>query len=242
MADSLKIHEVDTSRFLFDPNHHTFYDKICRNIPIFNEYEVSHKKIAQQTLHRLYAWITLMYDMHTPLRREVKDLYKRKVYAGTLTKFTPNKLSGKYVEWVEKIFIGQDPEVNMLIVKFISSFSSPEYTQLMAHVSIQQNMLNKIINGTEKKEDQVMFDTATDKIKELTNLLYGTGERDEVYEARRALYKQVSYDLSDMRPEKVAKMAIEGGLPEEWGPYGDYSPGDIHFVGDDPSIADEDEK
>ena len=62
--------------------------------------------------------------------------------------------------------------------------------------------------------------------------------------ARKALYKQVAYDLSDMRPENVARTFAEtGDLPGDWSPYEkDYKPGDIKFVGDNPEIAEEDEE
>ena len=242
MPDSLKIHDLDTSRLRFDPNDPHFYEKICKDIKEFGEYSKTNDR-ADQTNHRLYAWIVLMYDMNTPLRREIKDMYKRKVYAGTLVGLTPHKTSGKYREYVEKIFTGVDLGVNALIVAYIASFASPEYMQLMGHVTMQQNALDKIISGTAKKDDQIMFDASTKIIKELTNLLYGGGERDEVYEARRALYKQVSYDLSDMRPEKISKLVVEGGLPDEYNPYeGGYVPNDIKFVGDDPAIAIDDEE
>jgi len=233
---------IDATYLRFNPSSGKFHEDICKDIPAFREYSKTavHKPPMQV---RIFAWIVVMYDMHTPLRREINDLYKRKVYAGTLVGLTPHKVTGKYREFVENIFTGQDAEVNDLIVKFIASFSSPEYTQLMAHVSIQHNLLNKIIKGSATKDNQTMFDTATATISKLTNLVYGTGERDEVYEARRALYKQVSYDLADMRAESVAKMVVDEGLPEGWNPYeAEYTPGQIKFVGDDDSIAEADEK
>lgn len=242
MPDTFRV-EMDTTHLRFNPNDHRFYKKICEEIPAFGEY-ISDFAGMESTRKRIYAWIVVMYDVNTPLRREVKDLYKRKIYAANLCGFKPNKTSGKFKDYVERILTGQDKDINDLIVKFIASFSSPEYTQLMAHVAIQYSMLEKIIRGETDKNIQQIFDTATDKIKELTNLIYGTGERDEVYEARRALYKQVAYDLSDMRPESVARtIAKDGVLPDEWSPYGEgYMPDDIHFVGDDVDIAREDEE
>jgi hypothetical protein len=232
--------DIDATYLRFDPSKKDFYEKICADIPAFAEYQ----EHAKPTLIRIFAWIVCMYDMNTPLRREIKDMYKRKVYAATLTGLTPNKVSGKYKEEVEKMMTGQDPKINNLIVQYISSFSSPEYMQLMAHASLQHSVLNRIITGDVSKDNQIIFDNATDKIKELTNLIYGTGERDEVYEARRALYHQVAADLSDMRAENVSKtMVVDGSLPDEWNPYGDgYIPDEIHFAGDDPDIAKEDEE
>ena len=238
MPDTFRVEGVDTTYLRFNPNDPKFLQKIKADISAFEEYEseffdsdISHRK--------LFSWIVLMYDMQSPLRREIKDLYKRKVYAGNICGLKPNSSSGKYKEYVEDMFVGKDDEINKLIVKYISSFSSTEYTSLMAHITIQNNALERIIAAKADKNDQIMFDTATEKIKSLTNLIYGTGERDEVYEARRALYKQVAYDLSDMRSESVARAIVQDGkLPDGWSPYGDdYTPGDINFVGDDIETA-----
>jgi hypothetical protein len=184
-----------------------------------------------------------MYDINSPLRLEIRDYYKRKVYAGTITGITPSKVSKKYMEYVEDIFLGKDKAVNNLIVQYIASFASSEYEQLMGHIHLQHDMLNRIISNDADKGVQAMFDLATEQIKKLTNLIYGSGMRDEVYEARRALYQQVSSDLSAMRPENVATtMVVDKRLPDDWSPYGkDYTPGQIHFVGDDPKIAAEDD-
>jgi hypothetical protein len=242
MPDTFRV-DLDTSYLRFDPNSGWFLRNIIKEIPAFGEYESEFARTdAGKT--RLFAWIVIMYDINTPLRREIKDMYKRKVYAGSLCGITPNALSGKYRDCFENIFVGKDKDVNTLIVKFITSFSSAEYTQLVAHAAIQYSMLEKIVAGKADKGIQEVFDRATDKMKSLEHILYGTGERDEVYEARRALYKQVAYDLSDMRAESVARTIIsEGKLPDEWSPYEEgYEPGSIGFIGDDPNVARNDEE
>ncbi len=192
----------------------------------------------------MFAWIVCMYDERTPLFREVKDMYKRKVYAATIVGIAPNKSTGKYREYAEELLLGTSPALNKLIVTYISSSSSPAYKQLVAHVTLQDYALQKIISGKANEKDQKMFDNSTEKVAELTNLLYGTGEYEEVHEARKALYQQVTSDLSDMRAESIAKMIASGeGLPDGFSPYGDdYLPDDIKFASDDPKIADESEK
>ena len=242
MPDPYKI-DVDDSLMRFKLNTPRFVNNISHEIPAFAEFE--HENITSDIMRRrIFSWITIMYDPNTPLRREIKDLYKRKIYAGTLTGLTIDGRTGKYAQWIEDIFTGKDPGINRLIAKYVASFSSPEYMQLMGHVAMQEKALQKIIAGKADKNVQVMFDTSTEKVKELTNFIYGSGERDEVAEARRALYKQVAYDLSDMRPEQVARSVSDGdGLPDEWNPYeAGYVPGDIHFKGDDPNIAEDDEE
>jgi hypothetical protein len=242
MPDTFHV-EVETAYLKYDINHHEFLKNIEAELPAFEKFRKEPFDV-DSTRRRLYAWIVIMYDINTPLRREVKDLYKRKVYAGNLCGITPNVQSGKYKGCFEDIFVGKDKAVNDLIVKFITSFSSPEYTQLIANVTIQADMLEKIISRKADTKVQTMFDLATKQIKELTNIIYGSGERDEVYEARRALYKQVAYDLSDMRAEAVARMYVKDGkFPDEWNPYeAGYQPDEMHFVGDDPSVAKDSEE
>ena len=244
MPDTFRLSEdIETTYLRFDPNDPYFVTKMKEEIPAFAEYSVEHID-TDSARRRVYAWIILMYDINSPLRREIKDMYKRKVYAANLCGIIPNPHSGKYRDCYENIFLWKDKAANDLIVKFVSSFASQEYKQLVAHAAIQDSMMAKIIAGKADKNTQTMFDTATEKIKELMNIIYGSGERDEVYEARRALYKQVAYDLSDMRPEAVSRtMAEDGKLPADWNPYeGDYQPGDINFVGDDISVAEDDEE
>lgn len=242
MPDPYKV-DIDDSLMRFKLNDPHFVEKISKEIVAFAEFK--HENVKSDIMRRrIFSWITIMYDPNTPLRREMKDLYKRKVYAGTLTGLTIDLRMGKYQQWIEDIFSGIDPSVNKLIAKYIASFSSPEYMQLIGHVAMQERALENIIRGKADKNLQSMFDASTEKVKELTNFLYGSGERDEVSEARRALYRQVAYDLSEMRPERVSRAMASGeGLPDEWGPYEDgYTPGDINFVGDDPNIAKDDEE
>ena len=241
MPERFKV-DVDTSGLMFDPNKPSFFDDICREIKEFGDYENPHAPHVLSRV-RIFSWVVLMYDMHSPIRREIKDLYKRKIYAGTLVGLNSNKISGKYKEWVEKMLIGADKKVNKLVAKYISHFASQEYMQMIAHAEIQSRMLEKIISGKATKETQIMFDTSVKTLKELTGIIYGTGERDEVYDARKALYKQVSSDLSDMRMERIATQMSKGeNMDALNNPYDEgYEPGDIHFAGDDPSIAIDDE-
>jgi len=242
MPTTFKV-DVDTSYLRFDVNHHKFYDNICKAIPQFAKYE-SEYATAEATKVRFFAWIVLMYDMNSPLRREIRDMYKRKVYAASLCGLTPNAATGKYREPVERILTGIDPEFNELVAAYISHFYSPEYKKLLAHEAMQDNALMLIINGKADKNTQQLFDAASDTVTQLTRTLFGSAERDEVEEARKALYKQVAYDLSDMRPEQVARAIADGkGLPDSWNPYeSGYKPGDIKFVGDDLEIARNDEE
>jgi len=234
---------VDGTYLRFDVNDPKFYEKITSEIPAFADYTADYINGEHHKV-KIFQWVVIMYDMHSPLRTQIKGLYDRKVYAANIVGLGQNKASGKFKDYVEDILIGLDTKVNDLIVKYVSFQSSPEYTQFVAHAQIQQSMLQRIIANDADDKVQKMFDASTEKLTKLTNVIYGTGTRDEVYEARKALYQQASYDLSIMRPEAVArKFAQDGELPDEFNPYEEgYKPGDMHFIGDDPQIAKFDEE
>jgi hypothetical protein len=234
--------DFDGSMLRFDPNDPNFVQDLEGDIPAFKEFQIPEIK-SDDMRRRLFTWIVIMYDLHTPLRTEIKSLYDRKTFAGSIVGFRVKLKTGQYAPWIEEMFLGKRSEVNDLVVKYISSFASPEYQQLMAHAENQQVLLKAVLSGASKKETLEQIDKSAAVISKLTNFLYGSGDRDEVYEARRALYKQVAIDLGNMKPESVAKAIEEGGLDDEFNPYEDgYMPGDINFVGDDESIADESEK
>ena len=111
--------EIDATHLRFDPNDSKFVDSLCNDLPAFKEYyDYAESKPEAE---RIFAWVVCMYDLYTPLRTEIKDVYKRKVYAGSLVGLVVNKATAKYKQHVEDILIGRDEAVNNLIVIFSNS-------------------------------------------------------------------------------------------------------------------------
>ena len=229
---------IDTSSLSYDPNDPNFITDLEKNFPSFKEYEGT-KAIR----FKLFAWIVIMFDINSPVRMEAKDYYERKVRCAGIVGMNPNSSSGKYKEDVEEILLGKNKEINKLSVDYITSFSSPEYTQLIGVLIIQRQLMQGLLRGSYNDKTANLLETTSNQISNLTRRIYHSGDKIEVEEARRALYHKAGEDLNKMRPESIAEMLDSGdGLPDEWNPYGEeYDVDDISFVGDDPEIAKIDE-
>lgn len=230
---------VDTSKFAYDPNKPKFISKLEEGFPSFKAYEE-----ADYFKERLFTWIVFTYDINTPLRKEYPHYYARKVQAAHLAGFSPNKKTGKFQEKVESFLIGQDADINKLVIEYITSFSSPEYTQLIGLLAVQHKVMQDILSGHIETSTTKVMDDVAKKISELTRFLFQSGDIVEVEEARKALYAKAGDDLDKLRPESIAYMLNDlGELTEDFDYYdAGYHPEKITFAGDDPNMAPEDER
>lgn len=227
---------VDTSKLSYDPNNKDFVQLIEKDFPSFKNYQ------PESTLrNKIFAWIVLLYDINTPLRVEYRDYYDRKIKAGEMVGFKPSKKTGEFTKKVEDIFVGKDAEVNELIVDYILSFSSPDYTQLIMLFILQRQFMYDLLRGRYDGKTMQMLEKLPSRINEVTGKIYHSGDVIEVEEARKALYKKAGEDIEKLRPESIAEMlSNKEDLPGEWSPYGyDYIPDQVQFEGDDPTIEDE---
>lgn len=231
-----KTNQVDTSMLAFDINKSTFVKDIEKAFTSFKEYECP--KYLRKSI---FSWIVLMYDVNSPIRLETSDYYEQKAICAKIVGFNTNS-DNEYSKNIESILLGKDQETNNLIVDYIISFSSPEYTQLKMFIIMQRHIMKSLLRGSFNPKTSDMITSTSEKIESLTRLVYHSGDRIEIEEARRALYKKAGEDINKLKPEAIAEMLDNNGeLPAEWSIYGDdYTPDDLKFEGDDLSILEED--
>ena len=229
--------EIDVARLAYDPNSESFVDDLCRDIPAFRKFYDRRHTEAEA----VFTWVVLVYDFNSTTRKGIRDYYHRKAYCANLVGWAVDKSTGKFDPNIESLLLGGDAEINVLVVAYVSSFSSPEYTQLVAFTAMQHQLLMDILGGVADDRISKNMDLITGKISDFTKQLFGSGEKDEVAEARKALYFQAGEDLKKLRPESVVEMLEKDGkLPDEWSPYGEGVQTVIKYVGDDLDIVDND--
>jgi hypothetical protein len=227
--------DIETNMLAYNVNSDSFVDDISADIPVFKYFKGDDKE-------RIFQWVVLMYDFHSPTRRTIKEYYLRKAYCANLVGFRVSKDTSQFKESVEKFLIGLDDDVNKLQVAYIASFSSPEYTQLCGFLAMQYQVMMEIVKGQSDDRTSKNLGLITTEITRLTRMLYGSGEMEEIQKARKALYAQAGEDLKKLRPEAIVEMLEkEGKLPDEWSPYGNYTPGPLKFIGEDTSIEENNE-
>lgn len=223
----MKHTEYDFSQCLYNPTAPKFLTNI-RNIPAFKSYD------SKLSVGKVFSWIVMMFDLNSPMRKTITNYYDRKKMCAELSGWAIGK-NGEFPEEITKMLIGEDAGVNNLIVAYLALFSMPEYTQLIAYLNMQYSLTKDALTERFDHNTAKTLDFVTDKIKSLTNEVFGSGQTTEVMKARQALYDMAEKERVKLNPENIVKiMTEEGELPEDFNPYGEnYTPEKITFVGDE---------
>lgn len=229
------IQESAVSKCLYNPLSGNLKEEMSPKLPMIREYKSGKGKIPVNDILR---YLILVYDVQSPAQREVRDYYQRKRTCAQHVGF-PVTPDGKWREDAMAILIGTDEWFNSLMSRYLSLLALPEYTLLIAFLELLARRTKKIFDGLEDDKTHTIINSLTDKIKELTNKIFGSGEVDEIQQARRALYAQAEADRTQMRPEDVVNLMNEtGGLPASWGYGDDYEVEQITFIGDKQPMTD----
>lgn len=224
----MTLKDVDCSRLSFDIYSETFVEDLKEKIPEFNEYE---GKIDEFSVFR---FVVLMYDMRTPLIREIPDYYTRMYSVASMVGFPQKK--GEFTEEAEQVILGKNDSVNNMIVAYTAYMGVPEYQYLMAYQALFASEYAKVLRGKGGKDSDKILENASSKVEKYTRSIFGSGDYDEYSQRRQALYQKIERSKLELRPEKIIRRMVDDGkLPEEFNQYGDYQVDiheDIKFVGD----------
>jgi hypothetical protein len=231
----MNITSQSVSKCLYDPLGDNLKDEMSSKLSMIAEYKGAKNKIP---INSILKYLILMYDVQSPMHRETKEYYQRKRECARAAEF-PVAKDGKWRDDAVAILIGENEWFNSLVVKYLALLALPEYTQLIVYLELLSRRTKKIFDGDDDDKTHTIINALTEKIKELTNKIFGSGETDEIQQARRALYEQAEEDRVRIRPEDIINMMNEtGGLPASWGYTSDYTVDDIAFIGDKQPMTD----
>ena len=233
--DEMNITAQSVSKCLYNPLSGDLKEEMSSKLPMIGEYKGGKGKIP---INSLLKYVILMYDVQSPMQRETKEYYQRKRECAKVAEFPVGK-DGKWRDDVVAILIGEDEWFNALVVKYLALLALPEYTQLIVYLELLARRTRKIFDGEDDDKTHTIINALTEKIKILTNVIFGSGVTDEIQQARRALYEQGEEDRVRMKPEDIINLMNEvGELPSAWG-YGDgYEVEQITFLGDKQPMTD----
>ncbi len=209
----------------YDPNSDDFEEHI-QKLPEFRNFD--HK----QNL-KIFKYISLMYDINTPMFSEVGDYWQRKKKIANMCHFD-KKETGEFQDDQESILLMQHPEVTPLIIIFITSFSNADYMQLIFSWEMMYKVLleSSLIEAHDRSHVDTMR-KLKDDINDMTRKVFQSGDYDEISDAKRLLYLSAELRRSNFRPEFIAKRLMSGDNFDEYNPYGSYSVEKMRFLGDE---------
>lgn len=231
----MEITEGSIQKCLYSPLSNKLKEEMTPKLPIIKEYKGGKNKIP---INSILKYVILMYDVQSPMHKETKEYYQRKRECARASGF-PTGADGKWSDEASDILIGTNEWFNDLIVRYLALLALPEYTQLIVYLELLGKRTKMVFDGRDDDKTHSIINALTEKIKELTNTVFGSGETDEIQQARRALYEQAEDDRVRMRPEDIINMINEtGGLPDSWSPYGELPKGKVEFIGDKQPMTD----
>ncbi len=210
----MTLKEIDSSKLLFDIHSKDLVEQFKAKFTGFEDYtgQIDEKKVIQ--------YIILMYDMQSPLIKSKPDYFQRKFECALLVKFPTHKK--EFTEEVDNILVGKDDVVNHTIVSYILSYGLPSYGLFQAFAALIAFEMQKIYAGKGTKDSQTILDKATLKIQTLERELFRSGNEDEFYRVRQALYSRAEKERENLKPEHLIRTLEDTGeLPEGFSPYPD---------------------
>ena len=213
----MKLNDLDTSKLRYNPKSKNFIKQLCDDIPEFNAYSGHHSKKPPRD--KLFGYIAVLYDINSSMGYEVLDYYDKKSEVAEMFDF-PKQDNGDWEKYVEEMLLGQNKEVNELIAVFIAQFGSPEYIQKIAYTEMLRRETVNALSQKAGKDTLQNIDKLTANLKGVDRVLYQSGKKDELTEARNALYAKAVKDRVKIRPEDIVEiLEKEGDLPPEFDQY-----------------------
>ena len=218
----MNIDKTDTSKFLYDPKTPESYLKLKEH----QEFKASLPHTLPR--ERIFQYIIWMYDRASDAVRAEYPLYtQRKREVARMV----GLIGGTKNRGVENVLIGPNDSVNIMIVKYIKMFNSPEYSKLAIYQEISVHLQRKAISGDIDKALIDNVEKITDAIKDLeVNVFYG---KDET-ELRAELYRTIEDEDLGVTSEQIAQKLAKGQDPLKGVDlYGaGYKPAKMKFIGD----------
>lgn len=154
-----------------------------------------------QDKNKLLRYIVLMYDFNSPFT-VIKDLIKRKTLCALEAGF--EQIDDKFDDNTITMMICLDPQINSMIIRYLSFFNNHEYSYLVALLEGYWKELHNITEGKAKNLDLIQSYKTQIALSERKMTNDDTSE-----ELRHDLYAYVESRRLELRPEDIAtKIAI----------------------------------
>ena len=195
--------DINTKVLLYDPFNK---DTALKLADKYEEFNFTFTNLTDK--RKIIAYIVLMYDLHSPLRVDIHDLFKRKRSAVQLAGFKAGD-GGYFEKKVEGAILGEDPGVNDAIIRYLTCFSNPDYTMLVSFLDMYHKANRDALKGNPSATKIKNIEALNKTIKRLDKAIFAG---DEPIGLRKSLYEHAEEMRISLRPEDVAER-LEKGKP-----------------------------
>lgn len=216
--------EFDYTDCKYNPRKTSFVQTIEKAIPAFKKYDGATGALR----HNTFGYVVAMFDKNSPLLPAVPEYFQRKIKAAT-TCGLKNGTTGGFSRPSMAIMEGQDKAVNALIVAYIADLGDMDYLMLINEITMYHSMTQAVLGGSVDGKLYQTLQLLNDNIRQRTRMVFGSGAKDELQNARIALYESAEKDRRKLNPEAVVSLLDENGeFPQDWSRFGkEYMPDEL---------------
>jgi hypothetical protein len=195
--------DINTKVLLYNP-----FDKSTA-LKLADKYEEFNFTFTNLTEKRkVVSYVILLYDLHSPLRVDIHDLFERKRAAAKLSGFKVGS-GGYFDKKAEDVMIGENHDINQAIIKYIALFSNPDLTMLISFLDMFWKANRDALKGNPTATKIKNIEALNKTIKRLDKAIFAG---DEPIGLRKSLYEHAEEMRIALRPEDVAER-LEKGKP-----------------------------
>lgn len=170
---------------------------------------------AHIPLPNAIRYISLMYDLNTRMGEQYPDVRIRKRECALMCGFKLDE-NGMFHETVEDMLIGENPNINAMIVRYIRLFDNPYY---LTYVTSWNLLYTEITNSLEPQDSSTISKINENilklnrQIREMSDIIF---KGDDLKALKKALYKNMEREKLGLRPEEMATTITKGNFkPQE---------------------------
>ena len=195
--------DINTKVLLYDPFNK---DTALKLADKYEEFNFTFTNLTEK--RKVVSYIILVYGLHSPLRVDIHDLFERKRAAAQLAGFKVGS-GGYFDKKVEGAILGEDPDINNAIIRYLTFFSNPDYTMLVSFLDMYHKANRDALKGNPSATKIKNIEALNKTIKRLDKAIFAG---DEPIGLRKSLYEHAEEMRISLRPEDVAER-LEKGKP-----------------------------
>lgn len=213
----MKLSDIDFGPFLINPTS----TKELNSLADHREFADYKKHPGNPMYKKVVTFIVLLFDFNNNVISNIwADYSTRKRECAVLAGFQLDPITSHFQKKIEDMLVGEDRQVNKMIIRYVSLFSRPEYYTIIAYFEmLEKEVLTSMTDSYDSKTIN-NIKTITAEINEQTKKLFDSHESEGL---RRELYRTLQSERIKLRPEFLAKQVRAKTLKLESKPYDSYA-------------------
>ena len=215
----MNIKELNFDTMLASPTDILKSDNPIEDISIFKRYPSFSIELSDNlSKSRVLAYITLIYDMNSPLQT-TDDIIRRKGEAAELCNFPKNR-NGSYEVVYMNVIEGRNPEINQMTIDYCKIQRNKEFTELNVYNDLFYNFMVQLKNTTDAKEQKTIMDNIQNIKRQYAIVYSDFTSKDFNKTLDKQVVDAIELETMELRPENISALLAEGKPPVNLSPYG----------------------